>query len=151
MIDWWLLFASNILVVTMAFHTYLAFICESAKVEKHCLYVKRSFWIPRLNILKKENDNVLLSENSLQRQANRNENIGVDKETTSLNGKEVQSMVTNQMSVAMWRAQKFNDFAKVIYLAIVVTFNIAFWTIVITEYSRPASYYLLDNSNKTEV
>ncbi len=31
MIDWWLFFASNVLVITMAFHTYLAYLCDKAK------------------------------------------------------------------------------------------------------------------------
>ncbi len=31
MIDMWLFFASNVLVITMAFHTYLSFIVDKAK------------------------------------------------------------------------------------------------------------------------
>ena len=34
MIDWWLFFASNVLVITMAFHTYLGYLCEEARQER---------------------------------------------------------------------------------------------------------------------
>ncbi len=31
MVDWWLFFSSNALAITMAFHTYLAYMCAKAK------------------------------------------------------------------------------------------------------------------------
>ncbi len=50
MIDWWLLFASNVLVITMAFHTYLAFMCETEKKKVEGERTKNHgfFVIPRL-------------------------------------------------------------------------------------------------------
>ncbi len=34
MIDWWLFFSSNVLVVTLCFHTFLAYVCSHAKAHK---------------------------------------------------------------------------------------------------------------------
>jgi len=35
MIDWWLFFSSNVLVMTMAFHTYLSYMCGKAGKKTH--------------------------------------------------------------------------------------------------------------------
>ncbi len=146
MIDWWLFFASNILVVTMAFHTYLAFLCETAKVGKDNTDGK-SFWIPRLNFLKKRDERP--SRHNLSKDQNMDEEEDANiKETGSLNNVKNEPK-HDKMSAAIQQARRFNDFAKVFYLAIVVTFNIIFWVIAITEYSRPASYYLGESVNKT--
>ncbi len=33
MVDWWLFFASNVLVITIGFHTYLAYLSSKSKRE----------------------------------------------------------------------------------------------------------------------
>ncbi len=47
---------------------------------------------------------------------------------------------------AQLRASRFNDFAKVVYLVVVVGFNIVFWIVAMQEYMRPAEEYLDDGS-----
>ncbi len=55
MVDWWLFFASNILVVTMAIHTYVGNKCELTKIESGGREAKQPhFTIPRLFFIKKQ-------------------------------------------------------------------------------------------------
>lgn len=37
---------------------------------------------------------------------------------------------------------RFNGFAKVVYIVVVILFNIVFWTVAITEFVVPAEEYL---------
>ncbi len=54
MIDMWLFFASNVLVITMAFHTYLAFIVERAKKKMDGRYIGSAlFKMPKVLQMRK--------------------------------------------------------------------------------------------------
>ncbi len=46
---------------------------------------------------------------------------------------------------AQKKATKFNDFAKVVYLVVVISFNVAFWSVAMREYMRPAEEFLNEN------
>ncbi len=55
MLDWWLFFSSNILVITMAFHTYLCYMCKHARLETDGQAPKDlPFTIPRLFVFRKQ-------------------------------------------------------------------------------------------------
>jgi len=34
LIDWWLFFSANVLVLTMVFHTYVAYLCRKARMDE---------------------------------------------------------------------------------------------------------------------
>ncbi len=153
MIDWWLFFASNILVVTMAFHTYLAFLCEMAKSKmKDSPLKERAFWIPKLNLTMKRSERP--SKDKLVECCEDKNGVNGD-ESSALNNEDadqvkIKDNSDDDQNHAIRQARRFNDFAKVIYLAIVVTFNIVFWIMAVTEYSRPAEYYLGDYGSKNK-
>ncbi len=42
MVDWWLFFASNVLVLTMTFHTYLGYTCQGLKLKEKVMLRKQN-------------------------------------------------------------------------------------------------------------
>ncbi len=45
------------------------------------------------------------------------------------------------------QARRFNSFAKLVYLTVVVAFNVAFWVVAIRQYRRPAEEYLEEDGD----
>ena len=41
------------------------------------------------------------------------------------------------------QARRFNSFAKVVYMSVVVVFNAVFWIVAVYQYHRPAEEYLV--------
>ena len=105
MIDWWFFISFNILVLTLGFHTYLAYVVSNAK-------------------------NQPLFEHKIIKVQPTNENL--KKEDTKF--------MENKL---MKHASKMNAIGKVVFIVIMIIFNIIFWIVAFVEQLRPAEDYII--------
>ena len=112
LIDYWLMFILNILACMMGFHTYLQF---SIKRDKDQLFL--GHLMPPF-------------KSEQQHQARPIE--------TSHPGKRWVGFDDGVLK----NAKKINKFGKFLFLVVCVIFNVAFWSIALSEYVKSAEHYL---------
>ncbi len=155
LIDWWLLFASNVLAITMAFHTYLAYMC-SGKGKTPPIH--EGFRLPRVirfgrfgKRKEAKDEGVRADDDGGDKAGQGNNETDVFVMQPSAAGGEAGNEEDKQkIDKGMLKAHRFNAFAKVVYLAVVVIFNVAFWSIAIREYYRPAEEYLEEEDDDVD-
>ncbi|XP_059081996.1 gamma-aminobutyric acid receptor subunit beta-2-like [Tigriopus californicus] len=114
LIDWWLLFSLNALVLTMCFHTGIAHLCYKAKrAASPALIIKGYRSKSASNLISPPKVNSLV-------------NSGFPNEDF-------------RRHFYYRRAHRVNFWGKVAFVALILTFNVAFWYSALTEYSRPPS------------
>ncbi len=157
MVDWWLFFASNVLVITMAFHTYLAYLCQTANRTDgggggggggNQSNRKHHFFIPRLlrfGRMRAKGAKKMGSTVYPEGEANEAEQL---PSTPPLPAEE-EDDGERKVDERMLAARRFNSFAKLVYLAVVVVFNVVFWILAIHQYHRPAEDFLAKEPNQT--
>ena len=127
MVDYWLAFSLNILVMIMAFHTYLASKVAQAKDEPFNLMTENSFFFKTNKVCVCQPANYI----------NPTELYNPVRETK-------QDLVSSENNAAadLRGPQKLNLCGKIIFVLLVLGFNGGFWYFSIKEYVRPASEYI---------
>lgn len=113
LIDYWLMFTLNILAFMMLFHTYLQF---SIKRDKDEVFIGH-----------------LLPPHRPPPHHRPNSKADLEKPGKGYVGFD-DDILKN--------AVKVNKFGKVLFLIIVISFNVGFWLIALSEYVKSAEHYL---------
>lgn len=134
MIDWWLLVSLNILVVTMAFHTFLAHTVSKARQRANGNSVGTGF-------ISTKSSNQVSNSATRPQTAMAGGAVIISRRPKSPmeHDDEKEELLYNE---EMAGAKRLNDLGKVVYVAIIIAFNIFFWVVAITEYVRPAEEYI---------
>ena len=117
LIDWWFLALFNILVLTLVFHTYLAFVIR--KIDQEESFDEKKVEIGHRMITVQP---VKSSSSSFS---------SYSKEDDDNKKKKLKKYV-----------RRLNTMAKVIFVVFLVLFNIGFWMIAVTEHLKPAEEYM---------
>ena len=132
LIDWWLLFSLNILVVTMIFHTYLSYKCARIDAKEKAIKDEiKKHKLPRF-----------VSAAGTR--------VGTGESSAVLNGNGVRSIHTDDIDNIddedlpdPYKVPKrMNRIVQILYVLIIVIFLIGFWIVALVEYFRPAEEYL---------
>ena len=104
----------NILVITMAFHTYLAHVVARAQDQPMSFFAGSS-------ILK------------------RVRSISPGKRLPSYDNQDAKE----DDDMRLMHARRLNRFGKISFAALGILFNIIFWSVALAEYVRPAEEYFI--------
>ena len=139
MIDYWLGFSMNILVMLMAFHTYLASKVAQAKDQPFNLMTEKSLFFKRIPSCICQPANYINPMEIYNSQGQIGPNSPKMVQTGPMSPQPVQNSTEN---VDLRGPQKLNLCGKIIYVLLVLGFNGGFWYFSIKEYLRPASEYI---------
>ena len=128
MVDYWLAFSLNMLVMIMAFHTYVAYRVAQAKEEPFNFMTENSFFFKSPSSCK------VSCACQPASYINPTEIYNPLRETK-------QDLSENN-AVDLRGPQKLNLCGKIIFVLLVLGFNGGFWYFSIKEYVRPASEYI---------
>jgi hypothetical protein len=138
LIDWWLNFSLTMLVITMAFHTFLAGRVAAAKKQPLSMMAENSV------MLQKVAWSSPTANPQHQTRMMPNINEPYMRKADLYNPPPVQHMEQEPLSEydQLKGARRWNTCGQISYVLLVMAFNSVFWYIAIREYLRPAEEYI---------